>query len=131
MVRPFSWKWVLISMAVFVAVELILGGFFGHVLLGRYTSISLRFMLQGLLHVVSFFVGGLIVGFFSPGVRIQEPATGAFLSVALMLSMSLFTPYSFIRFSLFKMLLGGAVAFALALAGAKLGERLSGNRFRL
>lgn len=130
MYQIFSWKWVLISMAVFMAVELILGGLIGQVLLGRYMSISLGFMLQGLLHLISFFIGGVIVGLISPGIRIQEPAVGAFLSVALMLSLSLFTPYSFIRFSLFKMILGGVVAFCLALAGAKIGESWSGHRRR-
>jgi hypothetical protein len=45
-----------------------------------------------------------------------------------MLCVSLFTPYSFIRFSMTKMIIGGAIAFCLALAGAKLGERVTGHR---
>ena len=84
-------------------------------------------MMQGLLYVISFFVGGFITGLISPGLRVREPAVGAFLSVALMLVMSVFTPYSFIRFSLQKMIVGGAIAFVLALAGARLGERMTGN----
>ena len=115
-------------MAIFIGVELLLGGLVGEVVIGRFMSPTLRFMIQGLLNLVSFFIGGLIIGVVSPGRRINEPAAGAFLSVALMLSLSLFTPYSFIRFSLTKMLFGGAIAFFLALTGAKLGERLSGNR---
>ena len=126
--RPFAMKWVLASMAVFIGMELVLGGLIGGAMTGRFTSLNLQFMLQGLLNVVSYFIGGFIIGFLSPGLRIHEPATGAFLSVALVLSLSLFTPYSFIRFSLTKMLIGGAVAFWLALAGAKLGERVAGNR---
>ena len=47
----------------------------------------------------------------------------------LVLSLSILTPYSFIHFSLSKMLIGGAIAFWLALAGEKLGERAAGNRF--
>ena len=115
-------------MAIFIAAELILGGIVGDVVVGRFMSLSLRFLIQGLLNLLSFFIGGFIIGAVSPGRRIHEPAIGAFLSVALMLILSLFTPYSFIRFSLAKMLLGGAIAFCLALTGAKLGERLTGNR---
>ena len=126
--RPFATKWVLASMAVFIGIELFLGGLIGGAITGRFASLNLQFMLQGLLNLVSYFIGGFLIGFLSPGLRIHEPATGAFLSVALVLSLSLFTPYSFIRFSLTKMLIGGAIAFWLALVGAKLGEKAAGNR---
>lgn len=126
--KSFSKKWMLASMAIFVAVELLLGGLVGEVLIGGYMSRSLRFMMEGLLHIASFFVGGFIVGVISPGLRIHEPAAGAFLSVALMLILAIFTPYTFLRFSLTRMLVGGVIAFCLALVGARLGERLTGNR---
>ena len=128
--RPFSTRWMFASMGVFIGIELLLGGIVGEVVVGRFMSIGLRFMLQGLLYVTSFFVGGFIIGVISPGLRTREPAAGAFLSVALMLILSIFTPYSFIRFSLAKMLLGGAVAFFLALTGAKIGERVTGQAVR-
>lgn len=124
--QPFSRNWMLASMAIFIVSELLLGGLVGSWVQG-YASIGLRFLLQGLLQLASYFVGGVIIGAISPGVRIHEPAAGAFLSVALMLSVTLFTPYSFMRFSVAKLMLGGAIAFALGLAGAKLGERLTGN----
>ena len=125
--RPFSKRWMLISLGVFVGVELLLGGLVGEWVSG-YMSLSLRFLLQGALNLASYFVGGLIIGMISPGVRVHEPAVGALLAVALMLSMSLFTPYSFIRFSVTKLVVGGAIAFGLALTGARLGERLTGHR---
>jgi hypothetical protein len=125
--QPFSKKWMFGSMASFITVELILGGMVGS-WVGGYMSISLRFMLQGLLHIVSFFIGGLIIGLVSPGIGIFEPAVGAFLSVSAMLILTIFTPYSFIHFSLTKLLIGGAIAFALALYGARIGEKLAGNR---
>jgi len=125
--RPFSFAWMLASLGIFIGTELILGGLVGEYVVGRYASISLKFMLQGLLNLVSYFIGGLIIGVVSPGVRIREPAAGAFLAVALMLSMSLFTPYSFIRFSVPKLLVGGAIAYVLALTGARLGEKLTGQ----
>lgn len=124
----FSWTWVFISVAIFVAAEVLLGGLVGKLVVGRYASMSLRFLLQGALNLASYFVGGMLVGIISPRVRILEPAVGAFISVSAMLFMALFTPYSFIRFSTFKMVIGGGVAFLLALSGARLGERLVGNR---
>ena len=125
--QPFSTKWMLASMAIFIGIELLLGGIVGQIVVGRFMSLSLRFMLQGLLNVVSFFIGGFIIGVISPGLRVREPATGAFLSVVLMLILSIFTPYSFIRFSLTKMIIGGVVAFCLALTGAKIGEKVTGH----
>ena len=128
--HSFSKKWMFISMVIFIGVELFLGGLIGNFVVGRFISLSLRFMLQGLLNLVSFFIGGFIIGLISPGIRIHEPAVGAFLSVSIMLGLSIFTPYSFIHFSLTKMLMGGAVAFFLALVGARFGERIIGNRVR-
>lgn len=115
-------------MAIFILAELFLGGLIGNIVVGRFMSLSLRFMLQGLLNLVSFFIGGFIIGLISPGIRIREPAVGAFLSVSIVLCLSFFTPYSFIRFSLTKMLIGGGIAFFLALAGARIGEKVAGNR---
>jgi len=125
--QSFSKGWMIASTAIFIAVELFLGGLIGEIVVGRFISINLRFMLQGLLNLVSFFIGGFIIGLISPGIRTKEPAVGAFLSVALMLCLSFFTPYSFIRFSITKMLIGGGMAFFLALAGARLGEKTVGN----
>ena len=126
--QPFSKKWVIASTAIFVAVELFLGGLIGNLVVGTFMSLNLRFLLQGLLNLISFFIGGFIIGLISPGIRIFEPALGAFLSVALMLCLSFFTPYSFIQFSLTKMLIGGGIAFFLALTGARAGEKVAGNR---
>ncbi len=126
--HTFSKKWMFISMAIFIGVELFFGGLIGGLVVGKFMSLSLRFLLQGILNLISFFIGGFIIGLISPGIRIYEPAVGAFLSVSIMLCLSIFTPYSFIHFSLTKMIIGGVVAFFLALAGARLGEKAAGNR---
>ena len=126
--RPFSNKWMFASMGVFIGIELVLGGMVGGLLVGRFTSVGLRLVLQGSLYLASFFIGGFIIGLVSPSLRILEPAAGAFLSVALMLVFSIFTPFTFIRFSLVKMFVGGAIAVFLALTGAKIGERITGHR---
>ncbi|GJM60932.1 hypothetical protein [Persicobacter diffluens] len=123
----FSKRWVVLSFVIFVAVELFLGKYLAEMLAGRIVSVSLRYQLQGGLNLISYLCGGFIIGIISPGVRILEPAVGAFLAVALMLIVSVFTPYSFIYFSLSKLLIGGGIAFFLALIGAHYGERLMGN----
>jgi hypothetical protein len=116
------------SFIIFITTELLLGGLIGEFVVGRYMSINLRLMMQGLLQLSSFFIGGIIIGVISPGVRIYEPAVGAFLSIATMLVITLLTPISFIHFSLTKVIVGGGIAFFLALSGAKIGERLMGNK---
>lgn len=126
--RPFSYGWLLTSMATFIGIEMLLGGLVGKYIVGRYVSISLGFTLQGLLNLSSYFLGGLLIGVVSPGVRILEPALGAACSVALMMVLTLFTPYGFMSMSPPKLLLGGIIAFFIALSGAKLGEKLAGNR---
>lgn len=125
--REFSKTWMFISFAIFMATEIVLGGVVGKLVVGRYMSMHLHFMVQGLLNIVSYFIGGFIIGMISPGIRIYEPAAGAFLSVLVMLVLTIFTPFSFLHFSLIKVIIGGGIAFFLALAGAKLGEKLTGN----
>lgn len=126
--QPFSIKWVVLSMIVFVVVELLLGVLLGHFVVGKYASINLKFVLQGVLNLSSYLIGGFIIGLVSPGIRVYEPGVGAFLAIALMLGLTLFTPFAFIQFNAIKLLLGGGIAFCLALAGAMWGERLAGNK---
>ena len=126
--QKFSKNWMWISFGIFIVTELFLGGLVGGFIVGKYMSIHLRFMLQGLLNLMAYFIGGIIIGLISPGIRIYEPAAGAFLSVLVMLVLTFFTPFSFIHFSLTKVIIGGGIAFFLALTGAKIGERLSGNK---
>ncbi len=122
-----SWTWVFISLAMFIGMEIVLGILLGYFVVGRYVSLSLRFFLQGVLNLTGYFVGGFIIGVITPRVRIVEPGIGAFIAVAATICLALFTPYSFIRFSMAKIIVGGSIAFVLALSGAKLGERLTGQ----
>ncbi len=124
--QPFSWKWVLLSMAIFIATEIVLGAVVGGFVSG-YASINFRILVQGLLNLFSYLAGGFVVGLVSPGKRIREPAVGAFLCVALTLLVAFLTPIRFLRFSTLRLIIGGLIAYALALAGAKIGEKLTGN----
>lgn len=125
--QPFSWAWVVISVFVYLGIELLLGGLVGRLVLGRYVTQMMHLRMQVLLNLVSYFIGGLAVGIVSPGIRIWEPAVGAFISVALVLAFAFFTPYTFIQMSTSKLLIGGGIAFGLAFVGARLGEKLTGQ----
>lgn len=123
--NSFSKKWMILSMVIFIIAEVLIGGLVGNLIGGSYMSMGLRFLIQGILQLISFFVGGFFIGVISPGIRIKEPAVGAFLSVAIMLVLTFFTPYSFIHFSITKVIIGGVIAFGLALIGARMGERVT------
>jgi stress response protein SCP2 len=131
MFKALSLLWVLLSLIVFIAVELFLGGFVGKFLLGRFISHTVSYVIEVLMILSSFVIGGVIVGLVSPTVRVLEPAIGAFLCVVLALSISFFSPYTFMGFTWAKVSIGGGLAFFLAWFGACLGEKISaqmGNR---
>ncbi|MEM6784189.1 MAG: hypothetical protein AAF624_10710 [Bacteroidota bacterium] len=127
-IPTFSWGWTFASMAAFVGIELVLGALVGELLLGNAFSYNLRFLLQGLLNIASYFLGGLLIGAVSPGLRLREPAVGAALAIVLMFSLTALTPFRFIGATGGKLVLGAAIAFCLALIGAALGEKLTGNK---
>lgn len=125
--RPFSTAWMLASVGLFLGCELIIGTWIGPMVLGKYVSPMFHLQLQMMMHLASFYLGGFLVGLISPGVRLQEPAAAAFLSVGVVFMISFFMPTFFYPFSLGRMLVGGVIALLLALAGAYSGEKVMGN----
>lgn len=125
MIKDLSWMWVFSSFWVFVLLELFLGGFIGAMVVGRFVPHMLTYQIEVLLLLSSFFIGGAIVGLISPTVRVLEPALAGFFSVLLTFSVSFFSPYQFIVFSWTKVIIGGGIAFLLALFGARFGEKIS------
>lgn len=124
----FSNGWALLSVVVFCAVELFIGGYLGDLVAGRFVGIALNYKLQMMMMLASYFIGGFIIGVLSPGVRIFEPAVGAFASVAMTFAMRFFVPMWWFRHaSLTDIAIGGAIAGFLAYYGAKYGEKLTGN----
>ena len=119
-------RWVLISLVVYIGLEVLLGGVLGY-LLNQFVSHPFQIRLELILMVVSYFIGGLVIGLISREVRLLEPAVGAFLAVGLTFLYAFFTPVHFFGFSPQRIMIGGAIAFALALLGADLGERIAGR----
>jgi hypothetical protein len=123
--------WIIISLVIFIAIELFLGGFVGPLISGRFIGHVFFMKIEMILMLISYFFGGLIVGLISPDIRIVEPAVGAGLAVFFTCAYSFFTPVRFYGFSIDRVLLGAIIAFVLALVGADLGERIAarlGNR---
>jgi stress response protein SCP2 len=130
-IKRFSWAWMLASLVVFIITEIGIAGLFQTNLFWSFIPQSFRFLVEIVSFSISFLVGGMIVGLVSPSIRVLEPAIAAFFSVIILLSNGFFTAHGFADFSLIKMLIGGSVAFALAMSGARLGEAMAakfGNR---
>jgi hypothetical protein len=126
--QPFSTRWMIASVLIFTVTEMLIALLIAPaVFAGRLASPMLQMRLQMMMHLASFFIGGLLVGLISPRVRLMEPAVGAFVAVAVVLLMSVFMPHAFFHWSWTKVFLGGGLAFALALAGAYTGEKWMGN----
>ena len=126
--QPFSNAWMITSVLIFTGMEISIALLLAPAIFaGRLASPMLQMRLQMIMHLGSFLVGGVFVGVLSPRVRILEPAVGAFIAVALVFSMSIFMPNAFFHWDWTKILLGGGIAFGLALFGAYTGEKWMGN----
>ncbi len=125
--RPISKGWVAASIVIFLGLELLLGGLVTDLIADRTTSHMLEMRLELILSLLSFLVGGFVVGVFSPGPRLVEPAIGAAVTVAFTFLVTAFTPVAFLRAPADRILIGGILAFGVALFGAHLGEKLTGN----
>lgn len=125
--QPFAWRWVFISMALFVVLELIMGEGLAHILAGGAISDGTNMLLRNGLQLVAFFLGGLVIGVVSPKLRLVEPALGAVGCMLLILVLTWMTPVRFFGFGGAKLLAACTVSFFTALAGAITGERITGN----
>lgn len=126
--QPFSNAWVLASIAIYTLLEIAIALLISPLLLGgALASPMLAMRLDILMHLASFYVGGLLVGVLSPRIRMVEPAVAAFISVLLVFMTSFFMPMRTVPHTLSYAFIGGGIAFALALMGAYTGERWMGN----
>lgn len=111
--QGFSWRWVLVSLALFAIVQV-----------GPLFLLRLDGWVGVGLSVAVWFVGGLVVGFVSPGKTIFEPALAAFgCAVPTMLWLHAVTPRGLGPSGL-AYFAAGVVGVGLGLFGARLGETI-------
>ncbi len=124
-IKSFSWQWMLTSLVIFIILEIVISSLFFVNSFWSFAPQSFRYLVEIVSFLITFLLGGTIVGLISPSIRVIEPALAAFFSVFIMLSNGFFTPYGFSNFSLVKTVIGGGIAFAFAMSGARLGEKIA------
>lgn len=125
--QPFAIKPVLTGMLVFIAVETMLVGLVGNIVIGFLLSLKLTDSMQGLLALLSYLLSGLLISTRLPELRLRESAVAALLVIIYMLLLTYFTPYSYILTDPSDLPIGSAAVFVTALAGLKLGQKITSN----
>ena len=124
-----DWKWIAIGVGIMIGLSLIAGLIAGLVLgsalqtvpdVDDMTLSAGQMAFLGVLNLLSFLIGGFIVGLKSAGRTILEPGISAAIAVLLALVISG-------NFSLGGLLAGGVVPFAAGVLGGWLGERRQGT----
>ena len=129
MAGKLDWKWIAIGVAIMIGLSLVAGLIAAMVLgsslaaPGDVDPITLsagQMVFLAVLNLLSFLIGGFIVGLKSAGRTIIEPGLSAAIAVLLALVISG-------NFSLGGLLAGGLVPFAAGILGGWLGERRQGS----
>ncbi|WP_028974652.1 hypothetical protein [Spirochaeta cellobiosiphila] len=115
------WSWVGISLIIMVVTQVLLG--FAFTVFGLAT-LGMGFLLFLFLKPITYFVGGFITGYISPGITIVEPAIGVVLATVLSI---IFDSQRLFPGRLIGLIFTSVIAFFLAIWGASLGERVQGN----
>ena len=129
MTGKLDWKWIAIGVVIMVVLNLVAGLLLGLVLspqLKGATSpeeINLsggQVLLAVVVNILSFLIGGFIVGLRSAGRTILEPGISALVAVLIALVVSR-------QLTVLNLIIGGLVPFAAGVLGGWLGERRQGN----
>ena len=115
-----DWKWVGLGLVILLAVQVALNIIF--TVFGLLT-LGFGFLLFVIVKPVAYFLGGMLTGYVSPGITIREPAIAA---VIIAVAGVIFDAGSGGR--ILGIIISGAVALFLAIAGAQIGERMQRNR---
>jgi hypothetical protein len=123
-----DWRWIGIGVAIMFGLNIVASLIIAAVIGGDITETATtpeeavaamgggRLLLGAVISILSFAIGGYIVGLKSPGRTILEPGISAAIAVVIGLVISgALTPAN--------LLLGGLVPFLAGLAGGYLGER--------
>ena len=129
MTGKLDWKWIAIGVVIMVVLNLAAGLLLGLVLSPQLKTaaspgeISLsggQVLLAVVVNILSFLIGGFIVGLRSAGRTILEPGVSALVAVLIALVVSR-------QLTVLNLVIGGLVPFAAGVLGGWLGERRQGN----
>ena len=120
--KKIEWKWVLIALAIFLAAQLALSIIFGIV---GVLTLGIGLILFVIIKPATYFLGGMLTGYVSPGVTIREPAIAAVIATVLG---ALFDGRGEGGGRLIWTIVAAVIAFLVALAGAQIGERMQRDR---
>jgi hypothetical protein len=115
----FEWKWAFISFGVYLTLQLV----FLVALDVAVEVIDFQGLPGMVISAVIWFVGGIIVGFISPGKTFIEPAMGALLAVVptvlWLVSIDIVAQLSVLAY-----IIGGLLGVMITLFGAFIGEKI-------
>ncbi|MCA9796188.1 MAG: hypothetical protein KC910_30485, partial [Candidatus Eremiobacteraeota bacterium] len=92
MKKVFSPAWLVLSLIVFVVIQVVFGWLAGRFLLSGYTAQHTRFLIEGLVVLISYFVGAFLIGVVSPDLRLVEPVAAALVATLAVMSVALMVP---------------------------------------
>lgn len=115
----FEWKWVFVSFGIYMLMQAIV--------LGALPLVIPQYDPQGppglLISAAVWFVGGIVVGFVSPGKTFLEPAVGALLAVVPTVAYLMYISEVH-KVSLLAGIIAGLLGVMITLFGAFLGEKM-------
>ena len=129
MTGKLDWKWIAIGVVIMVVLNLVAGLLLGLVLSpqlkgaaspGEINLSGGQVLLAIVVNILSFLIGGFIVGLRSAGRTILEPGISALVAVLIALVVSR-------QLTVLNLIIGGLVPFAAGVLGGWLGERRQGN----
>ncbi len=130
MTGKLDWKWIALGVVVMVAVSL-LGALIIGFVLGSQVQTAARpediafgrghMMFALAINVLSFLIGGFIVGVRSAGRTILEPGISALIAILIILFFSK-------QLNLANLIIGGLIPFGAGVLGGWLGERVQNAR---
>jgi len=132
--QAISYKWILIGAVTIGALNLLMQALLADPvrtkLLLAVPGTAGVLLFVGIIAFVSFFVGGALIGLFSPGETVREPAFAALLAAGLN-CVENFRNVDGQNLTVLNWLIGSvlvlAIGFFMALGGAWVGEKLQGD----
>lgn len=128
-VNKINFFWVAIGAAIIVALNVALLAVFRDVLFAQMAESvgepKAEVFAVIMIALGSFFVGGLVIGWLSPGETIKEPALAAVIAVGINVAKN--AAWHPETFSILQSAISMLIGFGFALAGAWVGERIQGD----